>query len=154
MSKEKFQKRRFLDTLGTFEKVSFEDILEDDKPIIFDTNFLFITFEFRIDLIAELERLIGTSYSLYIYEGTLDELQNIEDKGDKNKKFLPLIQSMLKIYNFKIIQSEKSYVDDQILENAHKGILIATNDSGLRKKLWDVPCRVLFMRQKQYLEIR
>lgn len=154
MKVEKFKKERFVNRLEKLPFVDFETVLHDQEPIIFDTNFLFVTFEFRIDIISELHRLVGTNYSLYIYEGTLDELQNIEDKGDKNKKFLPLIAKMLKIYGFKIISSKQSYIDDQILENAPKGVIVATNDANLRKQLWAIPSRVLYMRQKHYLEIK
>lgn len=154
MKTQKFEKKKFVDRLEELPIVNFEDVVAQQEPIIFDTNFLFVTFEFRIDIISELQRLIGTNYSLYIYQGTLDELQNIENKGDKNKKFLPLIAKMLKIYGFKIISSNQTYIDDQILENADQGILIATNDAELRKKLWSIPTRVLYMRQKHYLEIK
>jgi hypothetical protein len=138
----------------TLPRVSFDEVLKDPNPIIFDTNFLFVPFEFTIDIISNIEHLVGKNYSFYIYEGTLSELKNIEKKKDKNKKFLPLITTMLSRYQFKIITSNQEYIDDQILENADKGVLIATNDKELRQKLWKIPCKVLYMRQKSYLEIR
>lgn len=154
MNKEKFEKKRFLEYVQNLPKISFEEVEKKEKPIIFDTNFLFVPFEFKIDIIGEIERIIGTNYQLFIYQGTLQELQNIEDKKDKNKKFLTLIATMLKTYNFSIITSDKYYIDEQILDNAHRKVIIATNDSELRKILWRVPCRVLYMRQLQYLQIQ
>jgi rRNA-processing protein FCF1 len=153
-NKKKLPKFTIKNANVDLEKVNFEDVLNYVNPIIFDTNFLFITFEFRIDIIGEIERLIGKSYNLFIYEGTIDELYNIELKKDKNKKFLPLILTMLKRYNFKIIKSDKKYIDDQILENLNKNIIIATNDKELRKKIWQKGFRVMYMRQKSYLEIK
>ncbi len=158
MKSNKFEKYSFNKATVELERVQFNS-LEEQKtteivPIIFDTNFLFVTFEFNIDLIAQIERLVGTKTQFYIYAGTLSELENIERKGDKNKKFLPLITTMFRRYNFKIIESEQNYIDDQILENSSKGILVATNDKELRQLLWKVPCRVLYMRQKSYLEIK
>ena len=150
----KFEKYSFNKATVDIQRVEFQYVLDAENPVIFDTNFLFVTFEFNIDIISQLEKLVGTNYSLYIYEGTLNELENIEKKKDKNKKFLPLITTMLKKYNFKIIKSNQTYIDDQILENAEKNILIATNDKELRKSLWSLPCRVLYMRQKSYLEIK
>lgn len=154
MKKEKFPKISFLERIEELEKISYDQINFDAHPIIFDTNFLFVTFSFKIDIISELERLIGKTYSLYIYEGTLEELSNIEKKKDKNKKFLPLIATMLKQYNFKIIKSDISYIDDQILVNAQEGVLIATNDKQLRKTLWAKGLKVIYLRQKRYLEIK
>lgn len=150
---EKFKKQTFEDLVFDLPKVNFEDIVETKNPIIFDTNFLFVTFEFKIDAIAEIKRILGGNYNLFIYEGTIQELASIEKKGDKNKKFLPLIAKMLKVYDFKIIKSEQTYVDDQILENLDSKIIIATNDGELRKELWKKGFKVMLMRQKSYFVI-
>lgn len=150
---KKFPKFTIKDSIIDLEKINFEDILDKNNPIIFDTNFLFITFEFKIDIIEELRKLIGARYNLYIYEGTIGELESIERKGDKNKAFLPLIIKMLKLYNFKIIKSNQRYIDDQIIENLHKNVLIATNDKELRIKIQKKVFRVMYLRQKSYLEI-
>ena len=154
MKSEKFTKVTFLEQVEKLPSVTFEEAQKTRNPIIFDTNFLFIPFEFPIEIINEIKRVVASEFNLFIYEGTLDELAAIENKKAKNKKYLPLIAKMLKLYDFKIIVSEQKYVDDQILENANKDILVATNDSELRKKLWEIPTKVLFMRQKRYFEIK
>ena len=150
---EKFEKTTFENLTFDLEKISYNEVLKSKQSVIFDTNFLFITFEFRIDLMSELSKLISPNCDLYIYEGTLEELKSVERKKDKNKKYLPLIAKMLKLYNFKIIKSKLRYVDDQIMENISDGILIATNDKELRQKIMAIPQRVLYMRNKTYLEI-
>ena len=100
------------------------------------------------------ENLVGKNYNLFIYEGTIEELKAVERKGDKNKKFLPLIVKMLNIYNFKIIKSDIAYIDEQILSNVDDNVIIATNDKELRQKLQKKYCqKVMYMRQKSYLEI-
>jgi hypothetical protein len=151
--KEKLPKFKIRDSLKDVERIDFNEVLSSKNPIIFDTNFLFITFEFRIDIIAELQRVIGSSFSLYIYEGTISELENIENKKDKNKKFLPLISTMIKRYGFKIIKSNLNYIDEQILSNLDKRVLIGTNDKALRKRIKEKGVKVMYTRQKSYLEI-
>lgn len=151
---EKFEKFQFKNAIIDIGKVDFKDILKTRKPIIFDTNFLFITFEFKIDIIGEIKRIIGGEFNLFIYEGTLSELENIEKKKDKNKKFLPLIVTMLKRYNFKIIKSDKTYIDDQILNNVNDLVIVATNDKELRARCWKKCQKIMYMRQKSYLEIK
>ena len=136
------------------EKVFFKDIFNYGKPIILDTNFLFIPFEFKIDIISELKRIIGSDFNLFIYSGTIDELKDIEKKKTKNRKFLPLIMTMLHRYNIKIISSKKKYIDEQILENLNEKIIVATNDKELRQKILSESCRVVYMRQKRYLELK
>jgi rRNA-processing protein FCF1 len=151
---EKLKPISIVDSTKDMGRINFIDILSDSKPIIFDTNFLFVTFEFNIDIIEELKRVIGTNYTLYIYEGTILELLDIEKQKTKNKKYLSLISKMLQIYNFKVISSKQKYIDDQILENIDDKIIIATNDKELRLKLWELRSRVLYMRQKKYLEMK
>ncbi len=152
--KEKLEKFSIDYASINLEKINFKEILKFKNPIILDTNFLFITFEFRLDLIGDITRIIGAEFNLFIYEGTIDELKSIEKKKTKNKKFLPLIMTMLHRYNIKIIRSNEKYIDDQILSNLNKNIIIATNDKELKLKIWKGGGRVLYMRQKSYLEIK
>ena len=151
---EKFERFTIEKELIDIPTVDFDDVLRSKQPIIFDTNFLFVTFEFRIDVIRQLTRLVANHYNLYIYEGTIDELKGIEMKKDKNKKYLPLIMKMLKLYNFKIVKSNIKHIDDQIINDLNKQVIIATNDKELRHRIWDEGGRCLYMRQKAYLEIK
>ncbi len=57
-------------------------------------------------------------------------------------------------YNIKIISSKKKYIDEQILENLNEKIIVATNDKELRQKILSESCRVVYMRQKRYLELK
>ena len=62
MSKKKFEKFDFKTSVDDLEKIDFESVLDVKKPIIFDTNFLFVTFEFKIDIISELQSVIGGTF--------------------------------------------------------------------------------------------
>ena len=150
---EKFKKFTIKDSTFDIEIVDFKTLKNARSPIIFDTNFLFMTFEFKIDLISQIQRLLSSNNNFYIYEGTISELESVERKGDKNKKFLPLIVKMLHLYNFKIIKSNQRYVDDQILENLDKKIIIATNDKVLKQTIQKKGFKIMYSRQKSYLEI-
>lgn len=153
MGKDKLEKFSVDNATFDLERVTIDDVIARSNSILFDTNFLFVTFEFHIDIIAELRRILGTTSNLFIYEGTIEELRAIERKGDKNKKYLPLIVKMLHIYGFKVISSGETYVDDQILANLHSNVLVATNDKQLRQRIKKKWYKVLYLRQKQYLEI-
>ncbi|MDA3855433.1 MAG: hypothetical protein PF569_04185 [Candidatus Woesearchaeota archaeon] len=151
---EKFEKFTIKNSTFDLDRVDFEDVLKNKNSIIFDTNFLFVTFQFNIDVVAELRRVVGSNYKLYIYEGTIGELESVERKGDKNKVYLSLIVKMLHIYGFKVIKSSERYIDDQILSNLSKDVLIATNDKELKLEIQNKACRVLYLRQRKYLEIK
>ena len=152
--KERFEPFSIKNSTINLEKVEFNSILKDKTPIIFDTNFLFCTFQFKIDIISEIKKLLGNKYSFYIYDGTLKELESVERKKDKNKHYLPLIIKMLMLYDFKIITSEIDYIDDQIMSNINNKVYIATNDKELRLKLWKKNQKIIYLRQKSYLEIK
>ena len=154
VKKEKFERFTVKNSVFDLEKIDFDEILLVKNPIIFDTNFLFVTFNFNVDVVGEIQRIVGGTYHLFIYEGTIKELEAIERKGDKNKKFLPLIVKMLHVYGFKIIKSDKKYIDAQILANLNKEVIVATNDKELRFKVQNKRCRVMYLRQKSYLEIK
>lgn len=150
---ERFEAFSFSKKSVNLPRISFKEVKIKEKPLIFDTNFLFVTFEFHIDIIRDILPLMGSKVEFFIYEGTLDELKAIEKKGDKNKRFLPLILKMLTLYKFKVITSKQSYVDDQILENLTQEVLIATNDKALRQEIQSKGFKVMYMRQKSFIEI-
>jgi len=152
-SPEKFEKILISDKLKDVEMVDFKEILKDPFPVILDTNFLFIAFQFKIDLISELRRVVAGNCKLYLYQGTITELQTIEDKGEKNKKFLNLISTFIHRYEIKVIKSYETYIDKQMMENVSRDVYIATSDKELRFKLKRAGSKVVFLRQKKYLDI-
>ena len=109
--------------------------------VILDTNFLLSCLNFKIDFISEIERILNPGYSLNIFEGTLNEL--------KEKKLGKLALDIIKSKNIKIIKSNNSYVDEDIL-NLRGNYTIATNDKELIKRL-KLP--VIRIKQKKYLII-
>ena len=168
----KFEKQSFIEKISNNLSVSYQDFLEqnsknDNQILIFDTNFLFVPFEFRVEIISEIKRILGTKVKIVIIEETLKELEAIEKKKTKNKKFLSLIVTFLHTYNVSILtntQVQKQsnndtskplthYVDDILLTLPREWI-IATNDKELKQTLWKIPRKVIFMRQKSYLDIK
>ena len=107
--------------------------------VILDTNFLLSCLNFKIDFISEIERISNPNYELFIFEGTLKELEG--------KKLGKLALEIIKSKNIKIIKSKNSYVDDDIL-NLKDDYIIATNDKVLIKKL-KLP--IIRIKQKKYL---
>ena len=127
--------------------------MKNKTKIIFDTNFLFITFIFKIDIIREIERVFSKSYEIFIYESTLRELENLKKVKSKNRKIIPLIFLFIKKYNLKILRSEKTYTDKVIIENLDENYVVATNDFDLRRKIKkkNENINFLILRKKQYL---
>lgn len=140
------------------KKINSQDITKNNKKqIIFDTNFLFIPFKFKMDIISELDRVAHT-YELFIIDKTLEELEKIQKtKTKKDRKYINLIIKFINLYNFKLIQTTSTqgkYVDEILLNlTKNNDLLIATMDKELREKIKNLSKKCLIFRQKSYLEI-
>lgn len=139
----------------TLQWVEPTELADDKKPVLFDTNFLFITFQFKVDVIRECERLLGKDITYYITEATFHELAAIDYRRDRNRKYLPLVLSFLERYGFKVIRTgEETYVDDLIVDWARgMDFFVATSDKQLKFRLKGMRRTVIYLRQCKYLEM-
>ena len=137
------------------QKVEIDKLKNLKTPIIFDTNFLFLTFETKVDIIFEINRLFSNNYSLFIFEHTILELENILNRKDKSKKVIRLVCKFLTHYGFRLIKNSIKYIDNAIIENLDEKIIVATIDRELKKKIKQTnpKIKILILRQKSYLEI-
>jgi len=112
------------------------------KKIILDTNALMAVTEFRIDVFSELASL-DFLYEVCILSGTVDELKKItvEQRG-KYKQAAKLGLALLKAKKVKVLQSSGD-VDDCLVKYSKIGVLVLTQDVGLKRRL-----------RKPYLTIR
>lgn len=123
--------------------------------VIFDANFLFIPFQFRIDIFREIESLIG-HFEPVILSTTLEELMRLSNrKSIKVRKNALSALDLAKKCNIIEVRAEvgESY-DDVLLRVAkeYKSI-VATNDSKLRKRLREAGVATIYLRQRAYLQI-
>jgi len=123
--------------------------------VIFDANFLFIPFQFKIDIFDELEALIGR-FEPIILSTTLKELESLSKKR-KVKIRNQALAALDLTKKCKIIDMEKNLeesFDDVVLRVAKKwGCPVATNDRTLRKRLREADVAVIFLRQRSRLGI-
>ncbi len=124
------------------------------KKIIIDTNFLMIPWQFKVDIFSEFDRICQFNYQLYVFDETLNELENIAEKSKgKDKKAAQFALKLLKFKKIKTIKSGNKDVDLLILENTDKGTFIATLDKKLKKELLKNGHPVIILRQERYLQI-
>jgi rRNA-processing protein FCF1 len=123
------------------------------RPVIIDTNFLLIPFQFKIDIFRELDYLIEVSHHYVITMATVRELEKIGKKIGKNGMAARLAIKLVQA-NEKIIEKVESYgyVDDWIVEYAQKNnAIVCTNDSKLRGRLDKLDIKVITMKSKSKL---
>ncbi|MBS7641038.1 MAG: hypothetical protein QXN24_04250 [Candidatus Bathyarchaeia archaeon] len=125
------------------------------QRVILDTNFLLLPLQFKIDIFAEIERLIG-KFEPIVLSTTLNELKKLV--GSRSVKISRLALSAMEIVKkCRIIEvdvkPEENY-DDVILRIAKENnYVVATNDRLLRRKLRKAGITTIFLRQRAYLDI-
>jgi rRNA-processing protein FCF1 len=125
------------------------------RPVILDTNFLLVPFQFKIDILRELEYLLETSHHYVISSKTMDELRKLGKAIGKDGMAARLAIKLVEANSSKIemIKSSK-YVDEWIVEYAkHNHAIVCTNDSDLRKKLKSLDIKVISMKSKSKLGV-
>jgi rRNA-processing protein FCF1 len=124
--------------------------------IIVDSNALFVPLLFKIDLFAELERLVKRHFDLVLLSPVKRELETLAKKGSpqmrKNAGYaLELAEKLMYV---EVAEDSKARTDDVIVEIAAQWKTpVFTNDAQLRKRLRDISVPVIYVRQKSHLEI-
>jgi rRNA-processing protein FCF1 len=125
------------------------------RRVILDSNFLFIPFQFRIDIIEELESLTG-KLDVVVLSTTVEELERLSRKGsDKTKRrALAALKLTERCTVVNVERGPTETYDDVILRKAKEWkCAAATNDRELRKRLRKEIIPVIYLRQKQRLEL-
>jgi uncharacterized protein len=120
------------------------------RPVVLDTNFLLVPFQFKIDILRELDFLVDVSHHFVVSSRSVHELEAIAKAIGKNGMAARLALKMLQANKekIKIIESDME-VDDWIVEysKANRAI-VCTNDSFLRKRLKGADVKVAAMKSK------
>ena len=120
------------------------------KKVLFDTNFLLIPGQFKVDIFKEIDRIIDEKYEIFVVDKTLEELEKlIKGNKEKDKKAAKLAKQLIKKNKVKIINTQGKNVDEIIIKIKDKDTIVATQDKELRKKLKG---DVIVLRQKKYLK--
>jgi len=123
------------------------------RPVVLDTNFLLIPFQFKIDIVGEIDYLVEISHTFVISSRTLAELKKIAQSVGKNGMAARLALKMI-VANQARIETVKSEspVDDWIVEYAkHNNAIVCTNDSVLRRRLKPFRIKVITLKSKSKL---
>lgn len=124
------------------------------KQIIIDTNFLLIPAQFGVDIFSEIERVCRFPHELAVMEGTILELEHLRDAGSaKEKREAKLALGLLKSYKPKSVSMEGMDVDFAILRLAKSGVIVATQDGELKRKLSEKGIALLVLRKEKHLQL-
>ena len=125
----------------------------DSKEVVIDTNFFMVPFQFNVDVITELEKLLP-SYKLTTPSFVINELKGLK-KNNKGKTRLNANlalklanSSKVEIKDISLLENET--VDDALLRVSE---VLATNDIELKKRAKDKGITVAYLRQKKYIAV-
>ena len=125
----------------------------DSKEVVIDTNFFMVPFQFNVDIITELEKLLP-SYKLTTPSFVINELKGLK-KNNKGKTRLNANlalklanSSKIEIKDISLLENET--VDDALLRVSE---VLATNDIELKNRAKDKGITVAYLRQKRYIAV-
>ncbi|MBR3113191.1 MAG: twitching motility protein PilT [Methanobrevibacter sp.] len=125
----------------------------DSKEVVIDTNFFMVPFQFNVDVITELEKLLP-SYKLTTPSFVINELKGLKNnnKGkirlNANLALKLANSSKVEIKDISLLENET--VDDALLRVSE---VLATNDIELKKRAKDKGITVAYLRQKKYIAV-
>ena len=123
------------------------------KEVVIDTNFFMVPFQFNVDVIDELEKLLP-SYKLTTPQFVINELKGLKhNKNNTIRLNASLALKLAKSSNIEIKDislNEGETVDDALLRVSE---VLATNDIDLKKRAKNKGITVVYLRQKKYISI-
>ena len=125
----------------------------DSKEVVIDTNFFMVPFQFNVDIINELEKLLP-SYRLTTPSFVINELKGLKrnNKGktrlNANLALKLANSSKIEIKDISLLENET--VDDALLRVSE---VLATNDIELKNRAKDKGITVAYLRQKKYIAV-
>jgi rRNA-processing protein FCF1 len=123
------------------------------RHVVLDTNFLLVPFQFKIDIMRELDYIIDVSHRYVVSSKTIKELKKIGESIGKDGMAARLALKLVDASRLKIdiIESDE-YVDKWIEDYAlANNAIVCTNDARLRKRLRDLDVKVVSMKSRSRL---
>ena len=125
----------------------------NSKEVVIDTNFFMVPFQFNVDIITELEKVLP-SYKLTTPSFVINELKGLKknNKGkvrmNANLALKLANSSKVEIKDISLLENET--VDDALLRVSE---VLATNDIELKNRAKDKGITVAYLRQKKYIAV-
>ncbi|MEM7816268.1 MAG: hypothetical protein QXN71_04055 [Candidatus Aenigmatarchaeota archaeon] len=119
---------------------------------LLDANFLMIPGKFRVDILKEMERF--GKPELYTLDLVVKELSRISTGGGKEAFSAKMGLLIIQQADIGILETEGKNTDREILKFSEKGFVVCTQDKTLISNIRKRGGRVVFLRQKKYLEMK
>lgn len=123
------------------------------KQILVDTNFFLVPFQLGVNIMAEFDRIMQEPFILMTIEPVITELERLAKNGKGDDKVSANLGLQL-ARNIEILPATGKG-DEAIMDYAtrNEDMIVATNDSKLRKRLKEKNIRTIYVAHKSKLEI-
>ncbi len=125
---------------------------QSDVGIAFDTNMLLAIGQLKVDAVSEARKKFGANARLVVPKQVLDELKELEKGGEKVRKAVKIAFEQAES-NLEKVYVEAENADGALAKMAERGFLVATNDAELRKRIKGFGGKVIYLRQRHFLEL-
>jgi rRNA-processing protein FCF1 len=142
---------------------------KDDNIVVFDSNFILLPYQFKIDYLNDIYLNLEGKTRFYIFKQSLDEIEAKIRRDPKTRKlkrqykggmaYLDKNEKIYPLYFIKEIKENNETTDEFLLKwcrkfkKEYKKVYLATNDSELRKKAKNSNVNIIFLRQQKFLVI-
>lgn len=120
------------------------------KTVILDTNFLLISHQFRINVMAAMEKLLHQPHEFVICRAIENELKGIAKGRGRAGIAARVALKMAEKNKFRVLPGEAGSADEWIVNYcaANPGTIVCTNDIILRRALRGTKARIVVMRSR------
>jgi len=123
--------------------------------VLLDSNFLMIPTELHIDVFGEVQNLLGKKVEFILIKPVYEELRRLSRRSSKvgrQAAYALELTKRCKMINAELKESES--IDDAIARIAKDtGIMVATTDLELKRRLRNINVPVIYLRERSRLEI-
>jgi uncharacterized protein len=125
--------------------------MQSQTKVVIDTNMIISCVNFKIDLFEEIRKLLG-NVEIIITENIKNELEKLKKDGKNMEKTVNIAEKLLERNGIKVEESRVKPTDNELVELASKGFIIATNDKDLKQTIKRNSGQFLFIRKRKFIE--
>lgn len=118
---------------------------------LLDANFLMIPGKFKVDIFMEMERFGRPEF--YTLDSVVRELGKITKAGGKDSFYAKFGLFLVQEKDIGILESDGK-ADSELLRLSKEGFVVCTQDKALTTKIRKAGGKVVFLRQRKYLEMK
>ena len=122
------------------------------KGVVLDTSMLLFPYYCGVDGIEEIRRIVPGA-KIFIVPQVLRELDKLEKNGKQRERLGARIGKKIAETLEVLPINEDVPTDTALVRLSKEGYVVATNDRELKKRIWEVGGTVIYLREKNHLEV-